>query len=97
MPFSAFCRDREDIDTSSIRAEVLDEHLAYIATIENQVLVAGPLSIGASGGFNASLFIYDTDTEEEARELLEGDPYWQAGVYGEITWARFTAARGTWL
>jgi len=97
MPYSAYCRDREDTDTASLRTQVLDEHLAYVATIQDKVLVAGPLSTGASTSFNASLFVYDVETEAEARQLLECDPYWQAGVYGEVTWARFTPARGTWL
>lgn len=97
MPYSAICRDREDTPTDELRQRALRKHLDYIATIQHKVLVAGPLSIGASTGFNASLFVYDCDDPEEARQLLEGDPYWQAGIYGEITWARFTPARGIWL
>ncbi len=96
MPYTAICYDRPG-DTTGPRADKLQKHLDYIAGIAGQVLVAGPMSIEGSTNFNASLFVYAVDTEDEARRLLENDPYFQAGIYGDIRYAAFTPARGTWL
>ncbi len=96
MAYAALCRDQH-ADALSIRQSELDAHLNYVARIADRVLVAGPLNTEGSTDFNASLFIYAVETEQEARELLENDPYYRAGIYGDVTLAPFTPARGTWL
>ncbi len=96
MPYAAICRDQNE-NAIKLRESELQAHLDYVAGIAEQVLVAGPMSIEGSSSFNASLFIYAVDTEQEARELLERDPYFRAGIYADVTLAPFTPARGTWL
>ena len=44
-----------------------------------------------------SCFIYHTDDEAEARELLENDPYYTAGIYDQIECHQFLGAAGTWV
>jgi uncharacterized protein YciI len=97
VTYAAICYDREPQASQKLRASELDAHLSYIATIADRVLIAGPMSIDGSSRFNASLLIYAVDNEQDARSLLESDPYFIAGIYGDVTLAPFTAARGTWL
>jgi len=97
MTYAAICYDREPQASQKLRASELDAHLSYIATIADKVLIAGPMSIDGSSSFNASLLIYAVDNEQDARSLLENDPYFIAGIYGEVALAPFTAARGRWL
>ena len=97
MAFVAICHDREGDEAQRLRASELQAHLDYVASIKDQVLVAGPLNRDASPDFNASLFVYAVDSAAAARQLLEDDPYFKAGIYANVSIAAFTPARGTWL
>jgi uncharacterized protein YciI len=46
---------------------------------------------------HASIFAYDVSSEQEARALLEQDPYFTVGLYGEIRFEPFWPAAGRWL
>ena len=97
MPFAAICHDHDGDTPQQLRASELQAHLDYVDAIADRVLVAGPLTTGGSETYNASIFIYAADSEAEARQLLEDDPYYRAGIYSSVTLAPFTPARGTWL
>ena len=95
MPHIAYCTDRKDLGDQ--RQTALADHLAYIETILDRIAVAGPVASGPDGSTEASCFIYHTDDREEARQLLENDPYFKAGVYGEVVLSSFTPAAGSWI
>ncbi|MEE4186118.1 MAG: YciI family protein [Gammaproteobacteria bacterium] len=97
VAYLALCRDNPACNSGAIRAAELQAHLDYVATLGGQLLLGGPLRLGGNEHYNASLFIYDVDSPRSARELLEGDPYFRAQLYAEITLAEFTPARGRWL
>jgi len=96
MAYVAICEDRTDIPTDGLRGKTLDEHLSYIRRILPRLLVAGPVSEPASGEYRTSLFVYDVDDEAAARELLHNDPYYRAGIYGEVRIAPFRPVAGQW-
>ncbi len=54
-----------------------DSHRAFLRTLQekNLLLVAGPLSPRTGG-----IMVFAVETIEEAEELLEGDPFKQAGI-----------------
>lgn len=95
MAYLAMCTDQHP-DAAAIRQAKLAEHLDYIEGLGPQLLVAGPLNLEQFRHFDGSLFIYDVDNEAAARDLLESDPYWIAGLYGSPTIAKFLPARGCW-
>lgn len=97
MAWVALCLDRTDIDTGALRRAERDAHFAYIESIMGRLLVAGPLAAPGSAEHRASLFIYRVDTEAAARELLQGDPFWRAGIYADCQFHPFTPAAGAWL
>ena len=97
MACCAICRDRPDIDNLTIRSKHLHDHLRYVADINDKILIAGPLNFDNAVEYNGSLFIYAGDSIANARKLLEQDPYFVAGLYGEISFAPFTPARGSWI
>ena len=82
MPHIAYCTDRKDLCDQ--RQTALADHLAYIETILDRIAVAGPVASGPDGSTEASCFIYHTDDREEARQLLENDPYFKAVVYNQL-------------
>jgi hypothetical protein len=71
-------------------------HFAYVETIQQRIAIAGPLRT-AEGGFAGSILVYDTADIEEARALLEADPYFAAGIWERPEVHPFTAAIGTWI
>jgi uncharacterized protein YciI len=97
MAWIAICRDNPDRDTAALRRDFRDRHFAYIESILPRLLAAGPLAEPGSTGHGASLFIYDVATEAEARVLLAADPYFTAGIYGELRVEPWWPAAGRWL
>ncbi len=77
MKYAAFIRygNQEKI------AEVRPTHRQYLSQLKE----AGKL--WASGPFtddSGALIIYETESEAEARQLIERDPFYEAGVFQEI-------------
>jgi uncharacterized protein len=70
-------------------------HFAYVETIADKIALAGPLRTPDGQGFVGSVLIYDTETADQARALLEADPYYQAGIWRAPELHPFTAAIGT--
>ena len=97
MPCMALCDDDPSVDAAALRRQQRDAHFAYIESILPRLLVAGPISRCAEGAHVASLFVYDTEDEAEARRLLENDPYFTAGIYGSVRLEAFLPAAGGWL
>jgi uncharacterized protein YciI len=97
MVWMALCRDRADIDTAPLRAEARERHFAYIESILDQILIAGPLGGADAAGWQASLFVYAVGERADAERLLQADPYYQAGIYAHTEWFRFTPAAGSWI
>ncbi len=97
MPFIAICRDDESANTTQLRNSHLEAHFAYIETILDQLLVAGPAGGSSNDDFAFSVFVYDTDEPAEAERLLHDDPYYACGLYGEVRLEPFTPAAGRWI
>lgn len=95
MAIICFCKDHPG--SSGLRRAHTAAHLAYIETILDHILVAGPLVDEETSSYNASCFIYQTDDKSEAMNLLHNDPYFKAGIYAEVKCQRFKPAAGTWL
>lgn len=96
MAVVALCRDDPAVDTAALRATALQQHFAYIESVLDRLLVAGPIR-DASGKQIASLLIYDVDEIDAARQLLENDPYYRAGIYSDIEFSPFLPAAGRWI
>ena len=95
MAFICLCTDIPA--SGELRRSNTPQHLAYIESIMEYVLVAGPLFADGSGDYNASCFIYDTDDKKQALRLLHNDPYYKAGIYARVHCQRFRPAAGAWI
>jgi uncharacterized protein YciI len=91
----AWCEDAAG--SAALRQEHLKAHLEYIETIIHRIAVAGPLQPAPGAETTGSCFIYGTEDPEEARQLLEGDPYFRAGIYRSVEWRHFFGAAGDWV
>jgi uncharacterized protein YciI len=75
----------------------LAAHLAYIDSIMDEVLVAGPLRDGPDAGAVGSCFIYRSEDRNHALQLLHNDPYYKAGIWQQVNCQHFQAAGGQWV
>ena len=59
------------------RTRVRPDHLAYVQSLleEGAVVLAGPIGDGSS-----AMMVLRVGSEEDARRVVEGDPYTLAGV-----------------
>ena len=72
----------------------MGDHFQYLKklTAEGKVVIAGP-SINGEKTFG--VIIVETDTEEEARTIMENDPSYKAGIQkGEVLPFRIAILRG---
>jgi uncharacterized protein YciI len=107
--YLVLCRDFADGRSATNRLTALQEHLAYIETIHDKIMVAGPLretgGTGSIGGnvdrvefaITGSLLVYSVDSEAAARRLLEADPYFSADVWESVEIRRFQPVAGEWV
>ena len=95
MPYICYCKDCPN--SADLRQEHTPAHLHYIETILDRILVAGPLIESEPGIYNASCFIYEAQTREDALELLHNDPYYIAGIFAEVDCQEFLPAAGSWI
>jgi uncharacterized protein len=90
--FAAYCRD--DSDTAALRQQHLAAHLAHVERVMGQIMLAGPLK-DEEGSVVGSLIVVAAGTAEEARLLIEQDPYHQAGIWKDVRIERFLPVAGT--
>ena len=89
------CRDAPD--SAPKRGAETAAHFAYIEAHLEEIYVAGPLFAPDGATVVGSLFVYRTKSAARARALLEGDPYFRAGVYATTEVLPFLPAAGRYL
>ena len=82
-------------DAGALRQAHLAAHLAYAETIIDKIAVGGPLRAGDA--FLGSLILLRVESEAAARNILEADPYYRAGVWTNTRIAPFRAVIGDWV
>mgnify|MGYP001818148411 CR=1 FL=1 len=97
MAYIAICHDAESASSAELRESNLQAHLSYVEKILDRLLVAGPAGGVSNEDFALSVFVYDTDDVGEAERLLQGDPYIQCGLYGDVRLEPFIPAAGRWI
>ncbi len=83
-------------DAPAKRMECRAAHFAYIETIMDKIVLAGPLKTD-DGGFAGSLLIVKADNREAAEAILKSDPYYTGGVWARWDISLFVAAAGEWV
>lgn len=93
--FAVWCEDGPA--AAEARLLELDGHLAHIERHHDRYLIAGPLRPGDASAICGSLLLVLAETEEEARQLMQGDPYVTQGAFARMEFRRLTPAAGRWL
>lgn len=92
--FAAIIKDVENSDAA--RAELRQPHLDHIAASVPHLSLAGPL-LDDAGKSVGSLLIVKAENAEAARQLVQQDPYYTAGIWAEIQIIEFKASAGEWV
>ncbi len=91
--YAFYCRDGEN--GAALREKFLAAHLAHIETAIDKIAVAGPLK--QNDETVGSLLVVKAENETQARETLEADPYFSAGVWQSIKVDQFLGVAGDWV
>lgn len=83
MLFALYCVDKPGRGT--LRQRVRPEHLDYLNGFKDQMVLAGPLLADDCETPCGSLLVLDFPDKRSAEAFAEGDPYRQAGLFGEVS------------
>ena len=92
MIYAFICRDAGD--QTERRSALLLEHLRYIETVIDHIVVAGPCPPTAAGDtrqFQGSMMLYRAESMTEAKALFDGDPYARNGIWSSVDVMPFEA------
>lgn len=81
MLYALICTDKPG--SLPLRKANRPEHLAYLQSLGDTVLLAGPFT-NANGEMNGSLVVIEAASLEEARAISAGDPFAKAGVFASV-------------
>jgi hypothetical protein len=62
------------------RRQYMPAHLAFLDSNAARISAAGPLSDSADGKAAGGLWLVTADSPQEARDLVEADPFWPTGL-----------------
>ncbi len=75
------------------RIDNRDAHEAYLDEHADAIMVRGPLLDDAGSEPVGSIWLLDLPDLDAGRELLHGDPFYQSGIYQEVTFHRWRFGR----
>ncbi len=90
MPYAIQTKDKPD--HGHLRAELRDQHLAYLDSHVGTLLAAGALIDDDGTGGHGGILIVDTDDRAEAEAFVAGDPFSKAGLFESVTVTRWRKA-----
>jgi uncharacterized protein YciI len=83
-------------DSWPLRSKITGEHLKYIDTIKDRMLIGGPVR-GPDRKPNGSIIVYKTESLEEAKQLLANDPFSKHQLFARCDWYSFVQYVGTYV
>ncbi len=89
---AVICHDAPD--SQPARKAAAQAHLRYVESILDRLALAGPLYDGAGERMIGSIYVFKTVDLDEARRLLEADPYFAARFWRSIEFLPFLPAAG---
>ena len=93
--FLVICLDGPE--TGPLRNEHLEGHLIHIENNNDRYRVAGPMRKDADSDIIGSFFLIEASDEEDAREMMSGDPYISSNMYASVTYNHIMPACGQWM
>src|SRR6516225_2586584 len=82
MLYALICTDKPN--SLPLRIANRPEHLAYLQSLGETLVFAGPFTAEDGVTMNGSLVVVEAATLDAARKIATGDPFAKAGVFATI-------------
>ena len=82
MLYAIVCTDKPN--SLALRMANRPEHLAYLQSLGETLVFAGPFTEPDGVTMNGSLVVVETATLEAARKIAAADPFAKAGVFASV-------------
>ena len=82
MLYALICTDKPN--SLALRMANRPEHLAYLQSLGETLVLAGPFTEPDGVTMNGSLVVVETATLEAARKIAAADPFAKAGVFARV-------------
>ncbi|GGY38738.1 YciI family protein [Parvularcula lutaonensis] len=93
--FLVTCRDGDD--SARLRTENLAGHLEHVERHWQRYVTAGPIREPGQEALCGSVFLVLADDLDDAKELMNGDPYITSGLYRSIEYHEFSNSIGQFI
>lgn len=80
-------------NVAEIRAAKMPAHREYLSSQKNILLFSGPLLSDDGTEHIGTWFILNVNSRAEAQAFLDGEPFWQAGLFASATISRMRKGR----
>ena len=90
MTFAIITKDAEGSATT--RATHQDAHKRYLDHNRAHLVVAGAMLQDDGATAHGRILLVEFETQEEVETFLREDPFWDTGVFGDITISRWRKA-----
>ena len=86
-------------DMLDVRKQFGQQHLAYLETHKDKILIGGGLRPAPGEAFVGGLWVLEVANRDEAVRLIENDPYYRAEfrTYRLFTWGKALEDRSVTL
>jgi uncharacterized protein len=82
MLYAVICTDKPD--SLPVRQANRPEHLAYLESLGNALVLAGPFLEPMAETMNGSLIVVEAASLEAARRIAAQDPFARAGLFASV-------------
>lgn len=82
MLFAAICTDKPG--SLETRKANRPEHLNYLKSLGESLVLAGPFTESDGTSMNGSLIVVEAPSLEAARAIIDGDPFAKAGIFASV-------------
>ena len=96
-PTSCMVICRDGPNGPAARLAAMREHFAYVESMLDELRIAGPLYDEAGKQMIGSVYCFSSSSLERAKQLIEQDPYFRAGVFASVEYFPYLPAAGQYI
>ena len=82
MIYALICTDKPD--SLAIRKANRPEHVDYLQSLSDRLVLAGPFTEPDGETMNGSLIVIEAASLEAARKIAAGDPFAKVGLFASV-------------
>ena len=82
MLYAVICTDKPD--SLAIRKANRPEHVDYLQSLSDRLVLAGPFTEPDGETMNGSLIVIEAASLQAAKEIAAGDPFAKVGLFASV-------------